>query len=150
MATVAQKSGIFSRFKKIASLTGNTWEALQCVRLYQKAPESACLTFKVLTLARADLLLEFDPQIPSYSGEPLIEVHYTTQGIWTRCLRPHALREITGGANDHQKAAQTNRQRDGWAGGYIRLDGPHWCPSDPSGGINAPRRWIPTLEININ
>ena len=37
--------------KKIASLTGNTWEALQCVRLNQKAPEGACRPFKVLTLA---------------------------------------------------------------------------------------------------
>ena len=37
--------------KKIASLTGNTWEALRCVRLNQKAPEGACRPFKVLTLA---------------------------------------------------------------------------------------------------
>ena len=48
MAAVAQKSGIFSR-KKLASLTGNTGEALQCVRLHQKAPEGACRQFKLPT-----------------------------------------------------------------------------------------------------
>ena len=34
--------------KKIASLTGNTCEALQCVILHQKDPEGACRKFKVL------------------------------------------------------------------------------------------------------
>ena len=51
MTTVARKSGFFLA-KKLASLIGNTWEALQRVRLHQKAPEGACRPFKVLTLAR--------------------------------------------------------------------------------------------------
>ena len=50
MAAVARKSGFFHA-KQIASLTGNTWGALQCVKLNQKAPEVAFRPFKVLTLA---------------------------------------------------------------------------------------------------
>ena len=49
MAAVAWKT-VFLTQKK-ASLTRNTWEALQCVRLNQKAPEGVCRLFKVLTLA---------------------------------------------------------------------------------------------------
>ena len=33
---------------------------------------------------------------------------------------------------------------------YISSTGPHWVPLDPSAGINASRRWTPTLEINRN
>ena len=47
MAAVSQKKS-----KTITSLTGNTWEALQCVRLYQRAPKSACHPLKVMTLAQ--------------------------------------------------------------------------------------------------
>ena len=46
------KNVVFFKRKKLASITGNTWEALQCIRLHQKAPEDACRPFKVLTLAR--------------------------------------------------------------------------------------------------
>ena len=41
--------------QKKSSLTGNTWEDLQWIRLHQKAPEGACFSFKVLTLARAKM-----------------------------------------------------------------------------------------------
>ena len=44
MAPVAQKYGSFSQ-NKIASLTGNTWEALQCVRWYQNAPSNSLKGF---------------------------------------------------------------------------------------------------------
>ena len=54
MAAVAQKLFFFNA-KKIASLTGNTWEAIQYVRLHQKAPEGACSPFKVLTLAHTKM-----------------------------------------------------------------------------------------------
>ena len=40
----------FLSLKLVASLTSNTWEALQWVRFHQKAPEVACRPFKVLTL----------------------------------------------------------------------------------------------------
>ena len=62
--------------------------------------------------------------------------YYTaTQGISPRGLRAHALRAIMGRVNDRQKPTWT---------------GTHWVPSDPSVGINASRRWTPTLEINTN
>ena len=51
IAVVAQKS-VF-RAKTIASLTGNTQEALRHVRLYQKNTEGACRPFKVMTFARS-------------------------------------------------------------------------------------------------
>ena len=35
--------------KKLASLPGSTTEALQCVRLHQKAPDGACWQFKIPT-----------------------------------------------------------------------------------------------------
>ena len=37
--------------KKPSLLTGDTWEALQCIRLHRKYLEGACRSFKVLTLA---------------------------------------------------------------------------------------------------
>ena len=54
MADEDQKS-VFFHAKQLASLTGNTWEALKCVRLYQKAPEGVLRPFKVLTLDRAKI-----------------------------------------------------------------------------------------------
>ena len=55
MATVDQKPGIFFT-KKIALLTGNTCEALQCVRYHQTAPEGAYRPFKVLALVCAKMI----------------------------------------------------------------------------------------------
>ena len=86
MATVAQKSGIFSQ-KKIALLTGNTGEALQCVRLRQKALEGACRQFKLTTknifisrtlrrCLRWDLVLEAEPKSSSSYGNDICQVSY--------------------------------------------------------------------------
>ena len=88
MAAVAQKSGIFSR-KKLASLTGNTGESLQCVRLHQKAPEGACRQFKLTTenmfisgtlrrCLRWDLVLEAEPKSSFNYGNDIRQVHYTS------------------------------------------------------------------------
>ena len=41
--------------KKITSPKGNTWEALQCVKMYQEAQERVCYPFKVLTPVRAKI-----------------------------------------------------------------------------------------------
>ena len=38
----------------------------------------------------------------------------------------------------------------GWTDGDISLTGPHWGPLEPSVGINASRRWTPTLEVDTN
>ena len=62
MATVDQNLGFLA--KKIASLAGNTWEALQCVIWHQNAPEGASRPFKVLTLVR-DKMIDI---IPLYVG----------------------------------------------------------------------------------
>ena len=53
MAAVAPKLVFYP--KQITLLTKNTWEALQCVRLYQRAPEGACHPLKVMTLARPNI-----------------------------------------------------------------------------------------------
>ena len=45
---------------------------------------------------------------------------------------------------------RTDRHRDGRTDGDISLTGTHWGPLDPNAGINASRRWNPTLEINTN
>ena len=50
MAAEARKPVFYAK-KKIASLTGDTWEALKCVILHHKAPEGVWRPFKVLTLA---------------------------------------------------------------------------------------------------
>ena len=83
-----------------------------------------------------------------------------TQGIWPRGLRLHDLREITGCANDLQKATRENRQRyiDTKRQKDIETDrhtyNLYWTPlgySAPQcGDINSSQRWTPTLEINTN
>ena len=89
MAAVSRKSGIYSQKKKLASPTGNTGEALQCVRLHQKAPESACRKFKLTTehifisgtlrrCLRWDLVLEAEPKSSSSYGNDIRQVSYRT------------------------------------------------------------------------
>ena len=54
--------------KKIASLAGNTWEALQCVRWHQNAPEGVSCTFKVLSLVRAKMINIMQLYVGPYGG----------------------------------------------------------------------------------
>ena len=102
MAAVAQKSGVFHE-KKIASLTGNTGEALQCVRLHQKAREGACRQFNLTTKnifisgtlrrsLRWDLVLEaekkfFQLRKEHYSGQ-LYSGFLTCTIVLLRHLQP--------------------------------------------------------------
>ena len=53
MSAVAQNPVLKRQFVSLANR--NTWEALKCVRLHQKAPEAAWSLLKVLTLARAKM-----------------------------------------------------------------------------------------------
>ena len=86
MAAVARKCSIFHK-KNLASLTGNTGEALQCVRLHQKAPEGACWQFKLTTknifisvtlrrCLRWDLVLEAEPKSSSSYGSDICQAAY--------------------------------------------------------------------------
>ena len=45
---------------------------------------------------------------------------------------------------------QTERYTDRQTNGHIISTGPHWGPLYLSVGINALRRWTPTLEINTD
>ena len=94
MAAVAQKS-VFFLAKKLALLTGNTWESLQCVIFYQKYPEGACRPFKVMTknvrinhnlrrCLRWDLVLEAEPKSSSSYGSDIRQVGYTLFGCFGR------------------------------------------------------------------
>ena len=67
-AAEGQKTLYFFSLKKTASPTGNTLEALQCVRWYQKAPEGACRPFKVLTLTRPKLFELIVLYVGTYIG----------------------------------------------------------------------------------
>ena len=96
MAAVARKSGIFSR-KKLVLLIGNTGEAVQCIRLHQKAPESACRQFKLTTenifisgtlrrCLRWDLVLEAEPKSSSSYGSDICQVAYTLDCFFLKII----------------------------------------------------------------
>ena len=53
---------------KLALLTGNTWEALQCVRLNEKDPSGAFYPFRVMTLARPKLFELIVINVGIYGG----------------------------------------------------------------------------------
>ena len=54
--------------RKKASLTGNTLEALQCVRLYQKAPDGEFRPLKVIIMALAKMFKLFVLYAGVYGG----------------------------------------------------------------------------------
>ena len=81
------ENAVFFHQKKLASLTGNTGEALQCVRLHQKAPERVCRQFKLTTknifisgtlrrCLRWDLVLETESKSSSSYGNDICQAAY--------------------------------------------------------------------------
>ena len=60
---------VFFLLKKLTSPMGNTWEALQCSRWHQNAPEYASRPFKVLTLVRAKMIDVMLLYVDTYCGK---------------------------------------------------------------------------------
>ena len=58
----------FLDMKTLASLTGDIWEALQCIILHQRYPDGACRLFKVLTLNCAKIFKLIIIYVGVYGG----------------------------------------------------------------------------------
>ena len=67
MAAVDQKL-IFTSQKQLSLLTGNAWEALQCVRWHHNYPEGASRPFKLQTLVHAKMLYITQLYVGIYGG----------------------------------------------------------------------------------
>ena len=59
---------VFFLAKKPASLTGDTWEALQCIRWHHNATEGESFPFKVLKLIRTKMINIMPLYVGTYGG----------------------------------------------------------------------------------